>query len=215
MLKRLCGIYAIIDAEVSPDLESLLQAVLQAGIRLVQYRAKTGTDCAVLRQLHARTMAAGALLIVNDDIAAIADADGVHLGQTDLALTETADLRTRIGSEKVLGISCGTPAEAMQAQRRGADYVGAGPFAATATKNDAGVPIGVAGIAAIVRATRLPVAAIGGINRDNLAEVAATGASMAAMISAIANNGDRVAAARELVHLWNTRRRPRQDAPRA
>jgi len=209
------GIYALIHPSVSPDLEALLQTVLQAGIRLVQYRAKTGTDLAMLRQLHARAKAAGAWLIVNDDLAAIADADGVHLGQSDLALVPAGDLRARLGPEKMLGISCGTPAEAVLAQRFGADYVGAGPFASTTTKNDAGAPIGAAGIAAIVRAIGIPVAAIGGINRDNLAEVASTGASMAAVISAIAVAPDRGAAARELVQLWNRHRSSPHDQPRA
>ncbi len=198
---RLAGIYVVLDAQTSADLERLLAAVLRSGVRLVQYRAKSGVDRALVRRLHARTQAAGASLIVNDDVAAALDADGLHVGQEDLAGLAGVHLRGRLGS-RLFGISAETPERALQAERLGADYIGAGPFVQTATKPDAGVPIGAAGLRAVVSATRLPVAAIGGIGLDELAAVAAAGAAMAAVISAVARAEDPESAARALVDRW-------------
>ena len=176
--------------------------MLRGGVRLIQYRAKAKLDRDVVRRLHRRTSREGALLIVNDDLDAAADADGVHLGQEDLAALGTADIRGCLPG-KVLGISCGVPAEAEAAERLHADYVGVGPFARTSSKDDAGPAIGALGVARVVRAVpRLPVAAIGGIHGDNLGDVAATGAQMAAVLSALSHSGDPEAAARDLVRRW-------------
>jgi thiamine-phosphate pyrophosphorylase len=101
----------------------------------------------------------------------------------------------------VVGLSCGTPPEAEAANRAGVDYVGVGPMFATLTKDDAGDPIGIEGVAAVVRASRVPVVAIGGIDASRLADVRASGATMAAMIAALAAQ-DVAARARELVALW-------------
>jgi len=90
----------------------------------------------------------------------------------------------------------------MLAERAGADYVGTGPFATTATKTDAGIAIGVVGLAAVVEATRLPVVAIGGIDAMNVVEVARSGARMAAVISAIAGAPDPESTTRALRSIW-------------
>jgi thiamine-phosphate diphosphorylase len=180
----------------------LLDAVLAGGVRLVQYRAKRGVERNVVRRMHARTQAAGALLIVNDDPEAALDADGVHVGQEDLALLDARALRGALGS-RLLGVSCSTPEEARAAVAAGADYLGVGPFAATRTKDDAGEPIGEAGLRRVVAATELPVAAIGGIDRENLAGVVRAGAAMAAVVSAIARGPDPEANARALVERWS------------
>jgi thiamine-phosphate pyrophosphorylase len=194
------GIYALIDAAATPDPEALCAAILRAGVRLVQYRAKRGVDRGLVRRLHRRVSDAGGALVVNDDLEAALDADGLHAGQEDLASLGSG-LRARLGS-RILGVSCGTLAEAQAARTFGADYVGAGPFAATATKADAGPPIGPRGVAAIVGAAGLPVAAIGGIGLDDLPAVAASGAAMAAVVSAIAHAADPESRARELVERW-------------
>lgn len=154
-----------------------------------------------MRLLHRRVSAAGGVLIVNDDLGAALDADGVHAGQEDLALFGSG-LRSRLG-RRILGVSCGTRAEARAARALGADYIGAGPFAATATKADAGPPIGSAGVTTIVEAAGdLPVAAVGGISLATLAQVVASGARMAAVVSAIADAEDPEASARALVERW-------------
>ena len=170
-------------------------------MRLLQYRDKSGVDRAAVRRLHALTARFGALLIVNDDPAAALLADGLHVGQEDLAALG-GGLRERIG-DRILGVSCGVPADLPAALAEGADYVGTGPFAATASKGDAGKPIGAAGLAAVVAASGgLPVAAIGGIGANDLAAVAGAGARMAAVISAVAGAPDPERSARDLVERW-------------
>jgi thiamine-phosphate pyrophosphorylase len=195
------GIYGIVDREVGTDVFALLDAMLGAGISIVQYRAKAGVSRDIVRSMHVRTRAAGARLIVNDDLEAALDADGVHLGQEDLAGCDIARLRARLGS-RLLGVSCGLPGEARLAEAAGADYIGVGPYNATASKDDAGAAIGAAGVAAVVRATRLPVVAIGGIGLADVPAVAASGAAMAAVISAIARAEEPERAARALVRTW-------------
>lgn len=195
------GIYGIVDLALTPKPLEFCELLLGAGIRIIQYRAKAGVDRTLVRAMHRRTGDAGALLIVNDDLAAAGDADGWHGGQEDLALHEVEVLRASLAG-RVFGISCGTAAEARAAEALGADYVGVGPFAATGTKRDAGPAIGAAGVARVVAATRLPVVAIGGIDAANIAAVAASGAAMAAVISAIARAPHPAAAARTLVDRW-------------
>jgi thiamine-phosphate pyrophosphorylase len=138
---------------------------------------------------------------VNDDFDAALEADGWHAGQEDLAGRDVCALRERLGP-RLFGVSCDDAALAQRARRDGADYVGVGPFASTATKADAGAAIGIAGVAAVVRATALPVVAIGGIDVSNLADVAASGAAMAAVVSAIARAPDPHEAAAALVRRW-------------
>ncbi len=104
--------------------------------------------------------------------------------------------------DRLVGLSCGTPAEARTAGD--ADYLGVGSVYATASKADAGTPIGIAGLLAVARETTLPVAAIGGIDAANLHEVRSAGVAMAAVISAVAAAGDAAAAARTLVELWRS-----------
>lgn len=180
----------------------LAEAALGGGARILQYRAKTGVDRDLVKRMYALARAAGALLIVNDDVEAALDADGVHVGQEDLALVDVAALRGVLGS-RVLGVSCSTPQEAREAERVGADYVGAGPFAFTSTKADAGAPLGAGGIRNVVAACALPVAAIGGIGLDDLPAVARSGAVMAAIAGAIARSADPAATTRALVTRWN------------
>ncbi len=178
-----------------------LATMLDAGITVVQYRAKAGVERDVVRAMHALTRARGALLIVNDDLACALEADGWHAGQEDLATYDAREVRALLGA-RVFGISCGVPAEAREAERIGADYVGVGPFAATGSKADAGSAIGERGVASVVRATHLPVVAIGGIDVANLDGVARSGAAMAAVISAISAAPDPASAARALVARW-------------
>ena len=195
------GIYAVIDRGLTPRPLELLDPLLEAGVRVVQYRAKSGVERAVVRAMHERTQARGAVLIVNDDFDAALEADGWHAGQEDLAACDPRVLRERLGA-RTFGVSCGLPPEAVAAEQFGADYVGVGPFAATSTKGDAGPAIGSAGVRAVVAATRLPVVAIGGIDAINLADVVRSGADMAAMVSAFARAADPGALAAECVRRW-------------
>jgi thiamine-phosphate pyrophosphorylase len=200
MQSLLTGIYAIVDA-AEGDPFAQLDDVLAGGIRLVQYRAKAGVDRAVLVALHARTVAASALLIVNDDLTAIDAADGVHLGQEDLTLLDRTALRAAHPA-KIIGISCPDVVTSRAAEALGADYVGVGSMYATRSKDDAGEPIGGRGIRAVVEAITIPVAAVGGITLATIPEVRGAGAAMAAVITAISRASDRRAAARALVDAW-------------
>jgi thiamine-phosphate pyrophosphorylase len=205
---ELSGIYCIVDADATATPLALLDDVLAGGARLVQYRAKRGVDRDLVRKMLARTRAAGATLIVNDDLEAALDADGLHVGQEDLASLEASSLRARLG-DRVLGVSCSSAQEARDAARLGADYLGVGPYAVTGSKDDAGAPIGARGVRAIVEATTLPAVAIGGIELSMLADVVRSGARMAAIISAIARGPDARANARAFVELWETLTRSR------
>jgi thiamine-phosphate pyrophosphorylase len=195
------GIYAIVDTSLSPDPVGFAQALIAGGIRVIQLRAKGGVDRAQLRALVACAHAGGALAIVNDDVEAAGLADGVHLGQEDAASIDLRMLRSRFDA-KIIGLSCGTGDEARAACELPVDYVGVGPMFATASKSDAGPPIGADGIAAVVQASSVPVVAIGGITAERLSDVRASGAVMAAMISALSHNGDPESAARALVTAW-------------
>jgi thiamine-phosphate pyrophosphorylase len=199
-VRTLTGIYAIIDADSAPPL-ALAGAVLGAGVQLVQYRAKKGADRQLVRALHALTQAHDAILLVNDDLEAALEADGLHAGQEDLARLGAQRVRAKLAG-KLLGVSCATSSEARAAAALGADYLGVGAFKATASKSDAGEAIGAEGVGAVARATTLPVAAIGGIELGDLERVVASGAKMAAVISAIARGPDPAANARALVLRW-------------
>lgn len=193
------GVYALVDPDRAEPI-AFTEALLRGGIRLVQVRAKNGIDAATLLAIVARVRAAGGLVLVNDDVRLARLADGVHLGQEDAAGLDLAELRRALGSA-VIGLSCGTPGEARAADPALVDYVGAGPAFATPSKPDAGLPIGLSGLRAVVEATRLPVAAIGGIGPETIARIPPTGAAMAAVISALVC-ADVEAAARELVARW-------------
>jgi thiamine-phosphate pyrophosphorylase len=197
------GVYVIVN-EGARDCTAVARGALDAGVHLIQYRAKRGINHVHLRVLRELTRAAGALLIVNDDWqAALAyGCDGVHLGPDDAGFVDVAPVRAALGA-RIIGLSCGTVEEARTAQHVGADYVGVGSVFATVSKADAGEPIGIAGLRRVAAATTLPVAAIGGIGRAQLPSVRASGVAMAAVISAVGDAPDPREAARELVEIWN------------
>jgi thiamine-phosphate pyrophosphorylase len=195
------GIYAIIDTSVVSDPVAFGRGLVAGGIRVLQLRAKRGVDLAMLRSLLDVAHAADAVVIVNDDAGAALLADGLHLGQEDAELVDLRILRDRL-ADKIVGISCGTPDEAAAACDLPADYLGVGAMFATESKADAGPPIGIAGVASVVRASSVPVVAIGGIDALRLSDVRASGAAMAAMISALGRGDDVEARARTLVQAW-------------
>jgi thiamine-phosphate pyrophosphorylase len=133
---------------------------------------------------------------VNDrlDVALAAGADGVHLGQNDLPLVDA--LRIRPNRQIFIGISTHDLAQAEAAAREGADYIGFGPVFATQTKPDADPAVGLDRLREVCAAVSLPVVAIGGITLATIEAVAATGAAAAAVIAAIDQAADPVAAAR-------------------
>lgn len=182
----LCGLYAITpDDRLLPRLSALVQAALDGGARLVQYRNKQAP--APLRRAQAAELlricrAYGARLIVNDDVwmAVEIGADGAHVGRGDLDL-RTA--REALGPKRILGVSCYNDlARVEAAAQAGADYVGIGSMFPSITK-----PSAVAATTELLGEARrrfgLPVAAIGGITLKNAPQVIAAGADMVAVIT--------------------------------
>lgn len=134
--------------------------------------------------------------VINDnvEIAAKIDADGVHVGQSDM---ETGEVRAKLGSDKIIGVSAQTVEQAVLAERRGADYLGVGAVFTTGTKLDAD-DVSWGTLKAICRAVSIPVVAIGGITIDNLADLKGSGISGIAVVSAIFAQENIEEATREL-----------------
>ncbi len=196
-LERLRSAHLYLVCDELPD--SRLHAALAGGVDLVQLRMKGADEEAILALArHYRTVCDehGALLIINDrpDLAARADADGVHIGQGDAAVEEA---RALVGRERIVGLSASAPAELDAAQESDADYIGVGPVLSTPTKPEqAGVGIELVRYAAA--RTQKPFFAIGGIDADNIEEIVAAGARGVAVVRALTEADDPGAAARHL-----------------
>ncbi|MCI9636302.1 MAG: thiamine phosphate synthase [Hungatella sp.] len=176
-----------------------VEAALRGGVTCVQLREKDLDEALFLqeaRELRGLCCQYKVPFIVNDnvDIAIACKADGVHVGQEDLAAGE---VRRRIGDEMILGVSVHTVEEARQAVRDGADYLGLGAVFPTSTKPDAD-PMSREILRAICDAVDVPVVAIGGINRDNLLRLAGSGVDGVALVSAIFSAEDVEGACRDL-----------------
>jgi thiamine-phosphate diphosphorylase len=182
---------------------ALIEAILAAGARLVQLRAKDATTRDLVdlaRRAKALCDRHGAALIVNDraDVARLVDAAGVHLGQDDLP---PATARQILGPTKVIGFSTHTVAQAEAALAEGiADYLAFGPVFPTSSKTKPDPVQGTEPLRTVRRLCPIPLVAIGGITADNLAAVLTTGADAAAVISAISHAADPAEAARDLLH---------------
>jgi thiamine-phosphate pyrophosphorylase len=198
------GIYPILgDVDTGPSPIELAEIVLSRGVRLIQVRLKrmpTRELLEIARSLRRVTRRHDALLIINDrvDIARLVEADGVHLGQSDLPVAEARATAAGL----IIGHSTHSLAQLEIAVREGgADYLAFGPVFATGSKDN---PDPVVGLEQLDRARKicpLPLVAIGGISADNLAEVMATGADNAALISAISRADDPGQATAELVRI--------------
>jgi thiamine-phosphate pyrophosphorylase len=197
------SVYFVTPERADRPLAELVLAAVRGGAGVVQLRDKTATDAEMVRVARElRTLLApfGVPLIINDrvEVMLASGADGLHVGQGDAPV---AEMRRVIGG-RILGLSIETLAQ-LQAMPDGVvDYVGVGPIYATATKPDAAAPFGMAGLAEIVRAARVPVVAIGGIGLADLAPVRATGAAGMAVVSAIAAAADPERATRDMVAAW-------------
>lgn len=159
---------------------------IDAGCRVVQYREKSASTRAMIDEAREiMSICRGrALLLINDrvDVAMASNADGVHLGADDFPYDEARKL---LGYDKIIGITVHDVQAALQAERLGADYVGASPVFTTSTKKDAGIARGTGMVAAIRAAITIPIVAIGGITKANAAEVINAGADSISAISAV------------------------------
>ena len=201
------SLYALVDPERANGraLDDLARRVAEGGATLVQLRDKHGDTRRLVdeaRAIKSALRAARVPLLINDrvDVALAAEADGVHVGQDDMAVE---DARRLLGRKAVIGLSIKSVAQANAAPLDLLDYVAIGGVFATTSKDNPDPPVGTAGLRTISRAIRarapnLPICAIAGIDRTNAAEVIAAGADGVAVISALSMAGDPATAAREL-----------------
>jgi thiamine-phosphate pyrophosphorylase len=198
-------IYCVTDSRqcLGRSTPDVVRAMLQAGIKVIQYREKDKSDsvmleeCLVIREL---TRAADCCFLVDDhvDIALLCEADGVHVGQDDLPL---AAVRRLLGKERVIGVSTHRWSEAEAAIAGGADYIGVGPIFATATKTTT-PPVGFAYLEEAAAKCSIPFVTIGGVNERTLPDVLRHGARCCGIVSAITLAEDipgKVAALRSLM----------------
>ena len=181
----------------------IVEKAIEGGVDAIQLREKemSAKDRYELGQtLRELTAEAGVDLLVNDrvDLARAIDADGVHLGQSDLPISVA---REQLGDDAIIGASVSTVSEARLAAITGADYLGVGAIYGTTSKPEAPTAddgLGLDALADIVQTVRIPVTAIGGITAENASEPIDAGASSVAVISAITAADDPAAAARAL-----------------
>lgn len=185
------------------DLVDVVAAAVSGGVGTVQLRDKQASTEQLREQLaRLREVVATATLVVNDDLAAAAHADGVHVGGDDVPPTEA---REALGPDAVVGWSLHDLAQLDDSEQLAAvDYLAVSPVHATTTKPDHDPPFGVEGVRAVVeglaaRGVDLPVIGIGGLHAANAAEVVAAGGAGVAVVSAICAATDPAAAAREIL----------------
>jgi thiamine-phosphate pyrophosphorylase len=193
-------LYVLVDGRPSQgEFRRLIGTLAEADVDAIQLRDKSLNDRQLLERARiARdiTSSGRTLLIVNDrpDLAALAGADGVHVGQEELTVK---DARTIVGSKALVGVSTHSIAQACQAVLDGASYVGVGPTYPSQTKDFEGFP-GLELLRTVAAEIQLPAFAIGGITRGALPEVVATGVRRVAVCGAVVNAPDPGAAARAL-----------------
>lgn len=180
-------------------LREQVEGALRGGVTCVQLREKGLEPEAFLAEaveLTALCRRRGVPLIINDNVEVLlrSGADGVHIGQKD---GDPAEVRRRIGADRILGVSAHTVEEALRAERCGADYLGVGAVFPTGTKPDAGA-LRRETLRAICAAVSIPVVAIGGITRDNLPRLSGSGIAGVAVVSAVFAAPDTEQAASEL-----------------
>ena len=200
-------LYALVDPEHAGGRApaDVARLVAEGGATLVQLRDKVSETRRMIE--HARAIKAALApfsvpLLINDrvDVALASGADGVHVGQTDMAVE---DARRLLGRDAIIGLSLKTTAQAEAAPLDLLDYVGVGGVFATTSKDNTSAPIGPAGLARIAGVLRgcvpkFPLCGIAGITAGNAGETIAAGADGVAVISALSLKGDPRAAAREL-----------------
>lgn len=202
---RIAGLYAVIDTEWLKGRKpaKIAEQMIKGGAKIIQLRCKersAGEFLSIAKGLKDICTNKGVLFIVNDslEVALAVDADGLHVGQEDIPVSEAKKL---IPIDMILGCSIGTVKEAIKAKKDGADYLGVGAIFATATKESVKA-VGLGRIREIKQASGLPIVTIGGINKSNLNDVIKAGADAAAVISAIMGAENIEKATRELVNIF-------------
>jgi len=199
------SLYLVTDRSLSRGRSTLeiVKAGVAGGVTCVQLREK---NCSTLEFIKEALSVKEYLkennipLIINDrvDVAQAVEADGVHLGQTDMPLTTAKGI---LKGSMIIGISAESLKDAIQAEKDGADYIGISPIFSTPTKTDTASPLGLEGLKEISRVVSLPKVAIGGLNKKNAGEVILSGANGIAVVSAIVSADDPQKAAEKLSYI--------------
>ena len=197
------GLYLVVTDPIT-SYEAVTEAAVRAGLRYVQLRMKNvprETVVATARAMRRITRGTGTLLIVNDDpeAAALAEADGVHLGQGDMPLPEA---RAAFPALRLFGLSTHSHAQMEAARAVSPDYIGVGPLYATPTKAIPDPTLGPDEAGRIIRAAPWPTIAIGGIDEARLPAVAAVGATAFAVVRAVCRDPAPYDAIRRLQDRW-------------
>jgi thiamine-phosphate pyrophosphorylase len=200
------SLYVLVDSvdylnqSSAPQLKRLIASLVSAGVHLIQLRDKRLNDRQLIevgKQMVQLTRGSNTKFVMNDrvDLALVTNADGVHLGQEDLALKDAIEI---LGADKIIGISTHTLLQARQATEQGADYIGIGPVFPSATKSFDQF-IGPELLAGIAQAVTVTAFAIGGIDLTNVDQVIAAGIRRVAVGSSVCNAVDPHSAAVELL----------------
>ena len=184
--------YFITDSKLSKKgIFSDVEDALKAGCKIIQYREKNKSYYSMVDEAKClkKKCNGKAFFLINDrlDIALAVDADGIHIGKSDVSYK---DARKLLGNKKIIGISVDNVEEAIEAEISGANYVGLGPIFKTSTKIDAGNPCGIKMLKNIRKNIMIPIVAIGGINKKNVSDVIRNGADAVAAISAVLGSDD-------------------------
>lgn len=188
-MKEKLKLYLVTDRDLSlgRPLEEIVSEAVAGGVTMVQLREKdaaTGEFVELGRRLMSLLKPLGVTLIINDrvDVALAVDADGVHIGQSDMSY---ADARRLLGPEKIIGLSVENFEDLEAANKLDVDYIGISPVYGTPTKTDTAEPFGLEGLRKAVEISVHPTVAIGGMNVATVGEVIAAGTDGVAVVSAI------------------------------
>ncbi|HWY07138.1 MAG TPA: thiamine phosphate synthase [Candidatus Acidoferrales bacterium] len=195
-------LYVILDAGMLTEpAGETAQKLMDAGVKLLQYRAKNAAARELWNESRAiaeATRRANCIFVVNDrpDVAYLAGADGVHVGQDDLGVEQA---RRVIGSDRWVGVSTHSLEQFEKAAASSADYIAVGPIFQTSSKANPDPVVGTALLRRVRTLTEKPIVAIGGITLERAAEVLAAGADSVAVISDVLKAKDPAAKAREFI----------------
>ena len=184
--------YFVTDSQLSKKgIFSDVNDALKAGCKIIQYREKNiDFNKMVYEAKHLKKKCNGkAIFLINDrlDVALAVEADGIHIGKSDVSFK---DARKSLGNNKIIGLSVDNVKEAIDAEVAGANYIGLGPIFKTFTKKDAGNPCGIKMLKNVRKNIKIPIVAIGGITKKNIAEVIRNGADAVASVSAVIGSDD-------------------------
>ncbi len=187
-----CYLYAVVDKKaLQISVYGIVNRLRHSGISIIQFRDKNSSEGDVLKEalrLSKLLSKSETLFIINDylDIAKLSLADGLHIGQKDVSIKLA---RKVLGAHKIIGISCHSLDQAIEAQKKGADYIGIGPIFSTPTKPEYKA-VGLDLIKKVRKKIHIPFFAIGGINQDNIDDVILAGANRVAICRAILDDKD-------------------------